>query len=287
MRLWYRALVCLLAFCMIAGALVSCQNGGAGAVPLAISHATAANPEPLSSADHPKPQPSAQPERLETTSPPAPLKAQPQVDPSIQVTSTPTALPTLTPTPFAIDQLFDLNIDLKSAPVELALELRIPALDVNAPLLGVGLKWGNVMDAPTGPVGDPVWHSAFWYRGSGIPGQSGTATIGGHVTDPLSAPEIFARIHKLQAGDLIIIHVKNSFPSIDLIFLVDEVRIYSIEESSNLAVLRRIFGTGPIAGTKPQPSSDGLSHLTLITCAGELIDGQFDHHTVVYATLRK
>ena len=33
-----------------------------------------------------------------------------------------------------------------------------------------------------------------------------------------------------------------------------------------------------------EAASDGLSHLTLITCAGTYIHGQFDHRTVVYAT---
>jgi hypothetical protein len=43
------------------------------------------------------------------------------------------------------------------------------------------------------------------------------------------------------------------------------------------------FGTG----SEPQPSPDGPSHLTLITCAGTIVNGQFDHHTVVYATRSK
>ena len=29
------------------------------------------------------------------------------------------------------------------------------------------------MDAPKGTAADPVWQSAFWYRGSGIPGDVG------------------------------------------------------------------------------------------------------------------
>jgi hypothetical protein len=37
-------------------------------------------------------------------------------------------------------------------------------------------------------------------------------------------------------------------------------------------------------GTGPQPSADGLSHLTLITCAGTFRNGTHDHRLVVYAT---
>ena len=152
-------------------------------------------------------------------------------------------------------------------------------------MLGVGLTSDNEMDAPKGPIGDPVWHTAFWYRGSGLPGESGTATIAGHVNDPLGRDEIFAHLQDLQPGDLIIIHYTRS--NIDITFTVDQVKVYSLQESSDPAVLALIYGTGPVSGTAPQPSLDGLSHLTLITCAGNIVNGQFDHHVVVYATRSK
>jgi hypothetical protein len=40
----------------------------------------------------------------------------------------------------------------------------------------------------------------------------------------------------------------------------------------------------PVLGTVPQPAAGGLSHLTLITCLGDIVKGKFDHHTAVYAT---
>lgn len=141
------------------------------------------------------------------------------------------------------------------------------------------------MDGPKGPIDDPIWHTAFWYRGGGIPGEVGTATIAGHVNDPLGRPEIFARLEDLQPGDLII--VRYTSPNIDIHFRVDQVKVYSTQESSDPEILTQIFGAGPVAGTEPQPSSDGLSHLTLITCAGDIVDGRFDRHTVVYTTRSK
>jgi hypothetical protein len=138
------------------------------------------------------------------------------------------------------------------------------------------------MDAPKGPISDPVWSSAFWYRGSGIPGWPGTATIAGHVNDPLGRPEIFAHLQDLHPGDLIIIHVTNT--TINIFFKVDEIKLYSLKESSDPAVLARIYGVGPVAGKGPQPGPDGLSHLTLITCAGDIVNGQFNHHRVVFTT---
>jgi sortase (surface protein transpeptidase) len=207
--------------------------------------------------------------------------------PSAQPTLTPfqpTVQPTVQPTPtlFVLGPLFDSGLDIKAGPIDVPLELQIPSLEVNAPVIGVGLTSENVMDAPKGPISDPVWHAAFWYRGSGIPGEPGTATIAGHVNDPLGRPEIFANLQDLRTGDLIIVHYSTS--NIDIHFSVDQIKIYSIQESSDPAVLAQIYGTGPVAGTGPQPALDGLSHLTLITCAGNIVNGQFDHHIVVYAT---
>jgi hypothetical protein len=207
---------------------------------------------------------------------------QPTVQPTGQSTGQSTGQPTVqatvqpTPTPFIPGPLFYPGLDHRVGPVDVPLELQIPSLNVNAPVLGVGLTSGNAMDAPKGPIGDPVWHTAFWYRGSVIPGEPGTATFAGHVNDPLGQPEIFAHLQKLNPGDLIIVHVNNT--TIDIRFIVDQVQVYSMQESSDPALLAKVFGAG---------SLDGLSHLTLITCAGNIVRGQYDHYTVVYATRSK
>jgi hypothetical protein len=208
----------------------------------------------------------------------------PTIQPTIQPTIKPTVLPTVQPTPtlFVLGRLFAAGLSLKAGPIDVPLEIQIPSLNVNAPMLGVGLTAGNTMDAPTGSAGNPVWHTAFWYRGGGIPGDVGTATIAGHVNDPLGKPEIFAHIQDLHPGDLIIILVKYNNNNIR--FIVDQVKVYSVTQLSTPAVFTQIFGAGPVTGTAPQPAPDGLSHLTLITCAGNYINGQFDHRTVVYAT---
>jgi len=202
--------------------------------------------------------------------PPPSLIRLPSGQPTVQATAQPT------PTPFVPLPLFYPGLDLRVGPVDVPLKLQIPSLKVNAPVLGVGLDSENAMDAPRGPIGDPVWHTAFWYRGSGVPGEPGTAIFAGHVNDPLGQPEIFAHLQKLHPGDLIIVHVKNT--TIDIRFMVNQVKVYSSQSSSDPAVLAKIFGAG---------SLDGLSHLTLITCAGNIVNGQYDHYTVVYATRSK
>ena len=114
------------------------------------------------------------------------------LSPSVQSTAQSTIQPT--PTIFVPGPLFDSSLDLRAGPVEVPLELQIPSLDVNAPMLGVGLTPENVMDSPRGPIDDLVWHTAFWYRGSGIPGEVGTATIAGHVDGVHGRAAAFARL---------------------------------------------------------------------------------------------
>ena len=206
---------------------------------------------------------------------------------AIQITPTPqlsTVDPVVQPAPTLtiLGPAYDFTLDLRAGPVELPLVIQIPAIKVGAPVLGVGLTEDNAMDAPKGPYGDPVWSSAFWYRGSAIPGEPGTATIAAHVNGLLGERETFADLKKLRPGDLIIIHVNNT--TIDIHFTVDEIKKYSVQESSDPAVLARIFGIELPKGTKPGVAPDGLSHLTLITCTGNYKDGKFDHHWVVYAT---
>lgn len=224
--------------------------------------------------------PSSSPLPSMTIQPPQRL-ARPLTDgPTLQPTAEPTIQPT--PTLSILGSSYDLNLDLRSGPVDVPLELHIPILNVSAPILGVGLTIDNIMDAPKGLIGDPVWETAFWYRGSGIPGESGTATIAGHVTGPLGFPQIFAHLEDLNAGDVIIIRAKNTVQ--DIRFIVNLTQVYSNQELTDPAVLSKIYGPGLLEGIGPQPALDGLSHLTLITCAGNYRNGQFDHRTVVYAT---
>ncbi len=177
------------------------------------------------------------------------------------------------------------GLSLLDGPVDVPLEIRIPSLQVNAPVVGVGITSEQVMDAPKGPIDDPVWQKVFWYRGSGIPGDSGTATFAGHVNDVLGRPAVFARIKELRPGDRIVVHDTRS--GRDVLFLVTETKIYSLQQAADPSVLTQVYGAGPVAGSGPQPASDGLSRLTLVTCTGDFVAGSFDHRLVVYATLSK
>lgn len=178
--------------------------------------------------------------------------------------------------------LTDGAVDLRAGPGAVPLELQLPSLDIVAPVVGVGITPTNVMDAPMGPAGDPVWQQAFWYRGSAVPGELSTALIAGHVGGPQGSSAVFANLDRLQPGDPII--ARDTRSGTDVRFAVTESKTYSLDEAAEPAVLTRIYGAGPVAASWPQPSDDGLAHLTLITCTGTFRNGTHDHRLVVYAT---
>jgi hypothetical protein len=178
--------------------------------------------------------------------------------------------------------LTDGDLGLRSGPVPVPLALRMPTIGVDATVLGVGITAGNVMDAPMGPADAPAWQQAFWYRGSAIPGANSTALFAGHVDDPLGRPGTFAGIDRLRPGDPIVVHDTRN--GLEVRFSVTGSETYTLDQATEPAVLDQIYGAGPVAGTVPQPSADGLAHLTLVTCAGVFRNGTHDHRLAVYAT---
>ena len=140
--------------------------------------------------------------------------------------------------------LTDGDPDLRAGPGAVPLELRVPSLDVVAPVVGVGITPQNVMDAPMGPAGDPAWQQAFWYRGSAVPGELSTALIAGHVGGPGGSSAVFAHLDRLRPGDPIV--VRDTRTATDVRFSVTESTSYSLDEASDPAVLTRMYGAGPV-----------------------------------------
>jgi hypothetical protein len=182
--------------------------------------------------------------------------------------------------PLLARPLVPAGLGLHAGPTPVPLDLTLPSLQVSGAMLGVGLTAGDAMDAPQGPLGDPVWQQAFWYRGGSIPGDVGTATVAGHVDDVRGRPALFAHLGDLHPGDPVVVH--DTRGGTDVRFAVDQVATYSVQQASQPAILASIYGAGPVAGTGPQPAPDGLAHLTLVTCAGDFVHGAYDHRVVVY-----
>lgn len=73
-------------------------------------------------------------------------------------------------------------------------ELRIPRLDVRAPVTQLGVLPDGTLDAPT--TGQHVG----WYTHSQRPGQAGNLVMAGHL-DWEKRPAVFARLQELRPGD--------------------------------------------------------------------------------------
>jgi hypothetical protein len=192
----------------------------------------------------------------------------------------PDATTSVPPAPVVPDPLVDPALDLRAGPVPVPLALHLPSLGVRADVLGVGLTDEDAMDAPQGGLDDPVWGQAFWYRGSAVPGAPSTALIAGHVGSR-GGPGVFARLGELVPGDPVV--VQDLRTGVGTRFVVTETVEYTLDEAAQPDVMARIYGSGPVAGLQPVPSTDGRAHLTLVTCAGTFTDGTHDLRRVVSA----
>ncbi len=77
--------------------------------------------------------------------------------------------------------------------------VRIPTIDVDTALHGLGLDDEGGLQVPSGERYD----QAAWYVGSPTPGEEGPAVIEGHVTSQGSVPSVFYDLGALSRGDRI------------------------------------------------------------------------------------
>ena len=168
-----------------------------------------------------------------------------------------------------------LRRSLHAPAVGVPLELVIPSIAVDSPLLAVGMTKLAAMSAPEGGAGSRDWSDTFWYRGGAVPGAVGTATIAGHIDDRFGDYAVFGRLSELVRGDRIF--VRNTKTGFQEQFVVTSSRAFTLAQAATLPVLDLIYGTGPPQGEPAQPSSDGLAHLSLVTCAGEWLPALDTH----------
>jgi LPXTG-site transpeptidase (sortase) family protein len=83
-------------------------------------------------------------------------------------------------------------------PASTPVRVEIPALDVDAPLISLGMAANGSVEVP------PLYNHnlAGWYNRTVTPGQDGTSVILGHV-DTFTGPSVFFYIKTLRPGDLI------------------------------------------------------------------------------------
>ncbi|MHB1134071.1 MAG: class F sortase [Chloroflexota bacterium] len=205
-------------------------------------------------------QASAQPEAPVVATPPAVVIAPPATSTSVPTatstatapattvalaSSTATPAPTPSPTPRA----------LPAVPVR----LRIPAIGVDAPIIGVGLLRDGEMEAPS--RADQVG----WFKLGVRPGAVGNALLDGHL-DWLSSVAVFYRLGKLEPGDPITVLDANGAA---WRFRVEWKELVPADKPP----MERIVGQTTVPA------------LTLITCGGKFnrATQDFSHRWVVRA----
>lgn len=122
--------------------------------------------------------------------------------------------------------------------------VRIPAIEVNAPLTGLGLTRTGSLDAPP----SDRENLAGWYEAGTTPGETGTAIIAGHV-DNADGPAVFYSLGALRKGSTIEVDRRDGTVAV---FTVDAVEVYEAKHFPD----RKVYG----AAQRPE--------LRVITCGG-------------------
>jgi LPXTG-site transpeptidase (sortase) family protein len=141
----------------------------------------------------------------------------------------------------------------------LPISLKIPSIDVDAPITRLGLNADKTVQVPKNP------DDAGWYGKGPAPGYKGSSVILGHV-DSKTGPAVFYRLPTLGPGDHV--NVKLSDGSLAH-YQVTRVAHYKNED----------FPAAKVYATpSPRPA------LNLITCGGEYdkAAGGYQSNVVVF-----
>jgi len=122
--------------------------------------------------------------------------------------------------------------------------IRIPAIRVNAPLMGLGLTPQGSLDVPP----SEEKNLAGWYEAGTTPGERGTAIVAGHV-DNTDGPAVFYDLGALKKASTIEVARRDGSTAI---FTVDAVEVYTAHD----------FPDDKVYGAAPRPE------LRVITCGG-------------------
>lgn len=156
------------------------------------------------------------------------------------------------------------NIPASHAPLSpsRAVKLSIPAIVIEAPIIGLGLDKKGKLGAP--PLNRPK--VTGWYKDGPSPGEAGTALIVGH-RDTRTGPAIFLNLNALRRGDAVKVLRADHRTAM---FSVDSVKTYKKNE----------FPDDKVYGATKRPE------LRLLTCGGRFDKKSgYSANVVVFAHL--
>jgi len=149
----------------------------------------------------------------------------------------------------------------RSAPVQ----IRIPGIGVNAPVMKVGREADGTVQVP--PLAEH--NLTGWYEYGPAPGQRGPAVILGHV-DSTTGISVFYYLKNMHAGDKVYVTLADG-----------KVAAFAVDGLQRVA--KDAFPTASVYGKSGYPS------LRLITCGGpfDKATGHYVDNIIVYAHLVK
>lgn len=136
--------------------------------------------------------------------------------------------------------------------------LSIESIDVDADLVGVGLLSDGSMETP-----EYHTNTAGWYTEGPPPGSPGPAVIAAHVDGP-NGTDVFYDLEDISPGDEIVVTDEDGT---DHTFVVDRLTTADKDE---------------LPYDEIWPDTDEIL-LTLITCDGPYVDGEYEDNLIVYA----
>ncbi|MET9898202.1 class F sortase [Streptomyces sp. NPDC006446] len=140
--------------------------------------------------------------------------------------------------------------------------IRIPAIGVDAPLMGLGLTPQGSLDVPPAEKKN----LAGWYEAGTTPGERGTAVVAGHV-DNADGPAVFYDLGALRKGGTVEV---DRLDGSTALFTVDAVEVYD----------SRVFPDAKVYGAARRPE------LRVITCGGGYSETTgYQGNVVVFAHL--
>lgn len=129
-------------------------------------------------------------------------------------------------------------------PPSAPLRLSIPDIDVDTPLMRLGLDDNGGLEVP--PAADR--NLAGWYGGGTSPGAEGTAVVAGHV-DNAKGPAVFYSLGALKKGHRIEVSRADGRTAV---FTIDAIEVYEADAFPD----QKVYG------------AKGRAELRVITCGG-------------------